>query len=78
MLSLFELFTSLETEIEQTENLKYSFEKINRCVSLCPMPGVQWNKCSLFFYTEFGALETYPDLHYITYMNENSLLSVST
>jgi hypothetical protein len=71
------IFNSLETEIEQNETLKYSSEIICRCVSLCPMPGVQWNKCSLFFYLEFGALEIYPDLHYITFMNEKSLLSLS-
>jgi hypothetical protein len=31
MLSLFEVFTSLETEIQQIETLKYSFENINGC-----------------------------------------------
>jgi hypothetical protein len=34
MPSLFEIFTSLETETEQIETLKYSFEKINMCFTV--------------------------------------------
>jgi hypothetical protein len=36
MLSLFELFTSLETEIQQIETLKYSFEKNKQMCFIVP------------------------------------------
>jgi hypothetical protein len=41
-----------------------------------PYLGYSETNAAYFFYLEFGALEIYPDLHYITFMNDKKVCHV--